>query len=191
MSTNPNPILTADEYLAIERKADFRSEYVDGEVYAMAGGSTNHALLSAALIARLDDQLRDRPCSVAGSDLRLYCEPARTLTYADAVVFCEPARYREGQKDTLVDAVFIAEVLSPSTQNYDRGEKFRCYRSLPSFSEYLLIAQTEIAAEHHVKQADRSWLFREWSGAEAEIELPSIGCRLRLGDLYRKVRFER
>ncbi len=178
-----------EQYLEIERAAEFRSEYLNGEVFAMAGGGRKHALIAAAVVARLDEQLGNRPCAVAGSDLRLFCQQAQMLTYPDIVVFCEPAQFLDGDTDTLVDATAIVEVLSPSTQNYDRGEKFRFYRGLPSFSEYLLLAQDAVRAEHHVRQADGSWLFRESGEPEAVIELKSIGCALQLGSLYRKVNF--
>jgi Uma2 family endonuclease len=130
----------------------------------MAGGAVNHALIATAVAARLDEQPGDRPCAVAGSNLRLFCQQAQMLTYPDIVVFFEPAQFLDGDTDTLVDATAIVEVLSPPIQNYDRGEKFRFYRGLPSFSEYLLLAQDAVRAEHHVRQPDGSWLFRE-SGA--------------------------
>ena len=189
MSTQPIPRLTVEQYLKIEREAEFRSEYLNGEVIAMAGGARNHALIAAAAVARLDEQLRDTPCAVAGSDLRLFCKSANILTYPDVVVFCEPVQFLDDDEDTLVDAVVLIEVLSRSTQNYDRGEKFRYYRELPSFREYLLLAQTEIRAEHHVRQLDGSWVFREITEPDAEIRLDSIGCRLRLGSLYSRVKF--
>ncbi len=97
---------------------------------------------------------------------------------------------QDGRRDTLTDATFIIEVLSPATKNYDRSEKFRFYRSLPSFSEYLLLAQDEMRAELHTRQSDRSWLFREFTGPDDEIELKSIGCRLQLQALYKRVEFE-
>ena len=190
MSTQPIPRLTVEQYLEIERAAEFRSEYLDGEVYAMAGGAVNHALIALDAAALLLSQLRGRPCTVAGSDLRLYCESYNILTYPDVVVFCNPRRFLDGRKDTLIDATVIIEVLSGSTQNYNRGEKFRFYRALPSFSEYVLLAQDAFRAEHYVRQPDASWLLRELKGPEAEIGLKSIDCRLRLADLYERVEFE-
>jgi Uma2 family endonuclease len=190
MPTQPVTRFTVEQYLAKERAAEFRTEYVNGEIFATAGGARNHALIAAAVISRLDEQLRDRPCAVAGSDLRLFCQKAQMLTYPDAVVFWEPGRFLDGDRDTLVDATLIVEVLSRSTQNYDRGEKFRSYRGLPSFSEYLLLAQDAVRAEHHVRQPDGTWLFRELNEPETFIELKSIGCRLQLGSVYRKVQPE-
>jgi Uma2 family endonuclease len=189
MATQPISRFTIEQYLTAERAAEFRSEYLNGEIVAMAGGTKNHALIAMAAGARLDEQLRGKPCAVAGSDLRLFCSAANTLTYADVVVFCEPAQFLDGDEDTLTDAVVIIEVLSRSTQNYDRSEKFRLYRSLPSFTEYLLLAQDAMRAEHYVRQPDGAWLFRELNGPDAEIVLNSIGCRLRFATLYERVKF--
>jgi Uma2 family endonuclease len=186
MSTQPIAHLTVEQYLEVERAAEFRSEYVDGQVYAMAGGAVNRALIAMAVGGRLDEQLRGRPCAVAGSDVRLFCESAKMLTYPDVVVFCKPRRFLDGKKDTLTDATVVVEVLSPSTQNYDRGEKFRFYRGLPSFSEYLLLEQDAIRAEHYVRQHDGAWLLREINEPESEIALTSIDCRLNLGSLYER-----
>jgi Uma2 family endonuclease len=189
MSTQPIPRLTVDQYLEMERAAEFRSEYIDGQVFAMSGGSRHHALIAMEVGARLNEQLRGRPCAVAGSDLRLYCKPGQVLTYPDIVVFCEPAQFLDGDEDTLTDATVIVEVLSPSTRNFDRGEKFHCYRGLPSFQEYVLVEQAAIRAEHYVRQSDGAWLLRELSGTDAQIKLESIGCKLTLGSLYERVKF--
>jgi Uma2 family endonuclease len=190
MSTQPLNLLTVEQYLEIERAAECRSEYLNGEIFAMAGGSVNHIVIASAAIVRIGQQLQGKPCTIAGSDLRVFCKPANILTYPDCVVFCGPRKYLDGQKDTLVDATVIVEVLSPSTKNYDRGEKFRYYRGLPSFVEYLLLAQDAIRAEHHVRQEDGSWLFREFNGPDSVIALKSIGCTLHLGDLYEHAEFE-
>ena len=190
MSSQPITLLTIEQYLEIERAAEFRSEYLNGEVFAMAGGGVNHALIAAAATIYIGEQLRGRPCAVAGSDLRLFCQPANILTYPDVVVFCEPRKFLDGEKDTLTDATVIVEVLSRSTRNYDRSEKFDYYRGLPSFAEYLLLAQDAIRAEHHVRQPDGCWLFRELTGPQAVIDLKAIGCRLNLGSLYERVEFE-
>jgi Uma2 family endonuclease len=190
MSSQAIPRLTVEQYLAQERAAEFRSEYLNGEVFAMAWGGRNHALIAAAVLMQFGEQLREKPCAAAGSDLRLFCPQDRMLTYPDITVFCEPARFLDGDLDTLVDATVIVEVLSRSTQTYDRSEKFRFYRGLPSFSEYVLLAQHEIRAEHHVRQPDGSWLFREFKEPGAVIELKSITCELQLGSLYAKARFD-
>ncbi len=186
MSTLPIPRLTPEQYLKIERTAEFRSEFLNGEVFGMAGGSRNHALVATAAVASLHEQLRTKPCAAAGSNLRIFCQAVNILTYPDASVSCDPVSFLDGDKDTLTDATLIVEVLSPSTQNYDRGEKFRFYRTLPSFAEYLLLASDAIRAEHHVRQPDGSWLFREFTAPNTVLDLNSISCRLSLADLYLK-----
>jgi Uma2 family endonuclease len=190
MSTQALPRFSIDEYLKLERAAETRSEYLQGTIVAMAGASRNHNWLASETLVRLGEQLRGRTCGVAGSDVRLYIPKYEVLTYPDVVVTCGPDVYIDGEKDTITDATFIVEVLSPSTQNYDRGEKFRYYRGMPSFAEYLLLSQDAIRAEHHVRQPDGSWVFREIADANALIELSSIGCQLPLGDLYARVQFE-
>ena len=127
MSTQPLPIFTVAQYLAKERVADQRSEYFQGAIYAMGGGSRNHALIAKEAGASLNRQLKGTPCAVAGSDLRVFCNKSHVLTYPDVVVFCESATFLDSERDTLTDATIIVEVLSPSTRNYDRREKFRLY----------------------------------------------------------------
>jgi Uma2 family endonuclease len=190
MSTQPVTRLTPEQYLEIERKAEFRSEYINGEMFAMAGATRNHGRIAAHTLAELVDQLSGRACEATGSDTRIYSAQYRVLTYPDVVVTCGPDKFLDARRDTLTDATVIVEVLSPSTRVYDRGEKFRIYRSLPSFAEYLLLAQDEIRAEHYARQSDNSWLFREFRGPSNEIELTSIGCRLQLKSLYERVEFE-
>ena len=190
MSTQVVPFLTPEQYLEIERVADTRSEYLGGAMYAMAGSSRNHAYLVMNAGYLLNGQLRGRECAAFATDLRLFVRQHRLITYPDVFVACPPFQDLDSRKDTMVDASVIIEVASPSTKNYDRREKFRFYRALPSFREYLLLAQDEIHAEHHVRQPDNSWLMREYSSPSDEIVLDSIGCRLRLSDLYERVEFE-
>ena len=190
MSTSPVSYLSPEQYLEIERAAEFRSEYLHGQMYAMSGGTLNHARIVANLVARLLEQLRGGPCELAANDLRLYIAREDVYTYPDIVVICGPVRFQDKHRDSIVDATVIVEVLSPSTGNYDRGEKFRFYRSLDSFSEYLLLAQDTQRAEHHVRQSDGSWLFREFTAPGDVIALRSVGCRLPLELLYERVTFE-
>jgi Uma2 family endonuclease len=190
MSTQPVTYLTLEQYLEIERKAEFRSEYINGEMFAMSGGTPNHARIVLNTARRLAEQLDGHACEAFDGDLRLYSAKYNFFTYPDVLVTCGPHHLLDARRDTLTDATVVVEVLSPSTSNYDRGEKFRFYRSLPSFSEYLLLAQDEIRAEHHVRQPDASWLFREFTCPADEIELNSIGCRLHLQTLYERVEFE-
>jgi len=190
MSTQPVPHLTFDQYLEIERAAEFRSEYLQGQMYAMAGASRNHGRILANAMGSLWEQLRGRECEAAATDLRIYSALAGISLYPDIVVTFGPDKFHDKLFDTLVDATAIIEVLSPSTRNFDRGEKFRYYRTLPSFAEYLLLAQDAIRAEHHARQPDGSWLFREFTGPGDVIDLKSIGCRLPLEVLYERVTFD-
>jgi Uma2 family endonuclease len=190
MSTQPVSYLTPEQYLDIERAAEFRSEYIDGQMFAMAGGTLNHAWVISNVVAELATRLRGSRCGVVSSDMRLHSRVFGIYTYPDIVVTCGTARLLDGHKDTLIDATAIVEVLSPSTQNYDRGEKFRYYRSLPSFVDYLILAQDAVRAEHYVRQKTGSWLLSEFTSPNDELELASIGCTLKLGPLYDRVEFE-
>lgn len=190
MSSQTIAYLTPEQYLEIERASEFRSEYLDGEVFAMSATTRNHGRIVGNTFIRLSEQLRDRSCEAGVADLRVFCAEYRVFTYPDIFVTCGPDKYFGNRRDTITDATLVIEVLSPSTMDYDRGEKFRYYRSLPSFAEYLLLAQDAMRAEHHVHQSDGSWLFREFNAPSFEIELNSIGCRLKLESLYERVEFE-
>ena len=187
MSTQSLPFLTPEQYLEIERAAETRSEYLAGSMYAMSGSTFDHAYLVGNSFSALNAQLRGRECAAFATDVRLFVRQHDLITYPDVFVTCRPFQALDGRKDTMTDATVIIEVLSPSTKNYDRGEKFLFYRALPSFREYLLLSQDKIRAEHHVRQPDGAWLMREYSSFADEIDLPSIGCRLRLQDVYERV----
>ena len=151
MSTQTTPLLTPGQYLEIERKADYKSEYIDGVMYAMAGASPNHARIVTNSVAQLWPQLRGGPCEVFSTDLRLFIKAVGIYTYPDIMVLCGTPGIVGAEEDA-ANPRFIAEVLSDSTKNYDRGEKFRFYRTIPGFSEYLLIAQDSIRAEHYQRR---------------------------------------
>ncbi len=188
MSTQPVTYLTAEEYLEIEAKNEFRSEFVHGEMFAMAVPTNNHSWIVSNVLGRLSEQLRGRLCGARSSEKRLHVAGFGAFTYPDVVVTCGPDRlYKDGR--SITDATAVIEVLSPSTQDYDRGEKFRIYRALPSFSDYLLLAQDEIRAEHHTRLPDGAWLLRDFSSPTDIIELKSVGCRLELQSLYERVEF--
>jgi Uma2 family endonuclease len=157
MSTQPVSFLTPEQYLELERAAETRSEYLAGSIYAMAGASLSHALVVSNAGFSLYSQLRGRDCTAFSSELRLFVPQYNLITYPDIFVSCRPFDVLDSRKDTLTDATCIIEVLSPSTKNYDRGEKFRFYRALPSFREYLVLAQDEVRAEHHSHQPDGAW----------------------------------
>lgn len=186
----PNPKKwTAEEYLEFERTAQERHEMLNGDVYAMAGTSKKHNQIGSAVGYLLYGQFLDRPCDVFQSDMRVQVSE-RTYFYPDVVVACGEAQFKDKKEDTLLNPTMIFEVLSPSTKNYDRGEKFEQYRTLPSLHEYGLISQTQMLVEHYSRQKDNSWVLRDLSAPEDVLVLASIDCTLRLQDIYRKVVFE-
>ncbi|HEX3877491.1 MAG TPA: Uma2 family endonuclease, partial [Bryobacteraceae bacterium] len=138
MSTQPITKVTAEEYLELERRSEFRSEYLDGQMFAMAGSSFNHSLIAGNTQGLLFAQLQASRCVATGSDTRIYIASYNVFTYPDLVVTCGAPQFYGDRRDVISDATFIVEILSPSNKNYDRAEKFEYYRSLPSFSEYLL-----------------------------------------------------
>lgn len=189
MSTNPNLRLTPEEYLRIERAAEWKSEYIDGEMFAMAGASPRHAIISANVVRELGNQLLDGPCILYNTDLRVATDPRRHYTYPDVIVGCDSPVYVDTQLDTLTNPTMIVEILSRRTETYDRGAKFERYRAVPSLAEYLLVAQDRVHVELYTRQTDGSWLLREWNDSAGEIELVSLRCLLRVGAIYAKVHF--
>ena len=178
---------TPEEYLALERAAEYKSEYFNGEIFAMVGACRNHVLIVTNLVAELGAQLKKRDCEVYSADMRLNIEITRAYTYPDVIVVCGEPQFSDEQKDTLLNPTVIIEVLSKSTQGYDRGGKFEQYRTLESFKEYLLISQDKPHVEHFVRQADNRWLLMETNKMEDSIELSSINCTLPLAEIYDKV----
>jgi Uma2 family endonuclease len=180
-------ILTTEEYLARERAALERNEYLNGIVVAMAGGTFLHDLVKVNLQSNLVAQLKGRPCYVFTSDMKVRIERANLFRYPDLSALCGPILFHDEQKDAYGNPALIAEILSPSTSRYDRTEKFALYRFLDSLVEYLLVAQDRQHAELLRKGADGQWTAQIFSSAEETLLLESIGCTLRLGDLYDKV----
>lgn len=180
--------LTPAEYLAMERQSETKSDYWDGEVYALAGASRNHNLIVTNITIGLGTQVKGRPCEVYPGDMRVKAAHA-AYTYPDVVVVCGRPEFEDRERDTLLNPTVLIEVLSPSTEAYDRGAKFEAYRSLPSLADYLLVAQDRAAVEHYSRQGDNRWLLTVYTDLEAVVRIESIGCELRLADLYDKVEF--
>ena len=187
MSTLSKTFLTAEEYLEIERKAEYKSEYYQGEMFAMAGASFTHNLLAGNILFGLRRGLGSRPCSVLPSDMRVRVSPRGLYTYPDVVVVCGEPQFPDKQNDTLLNPTLLVEVLSPSTEAYDLGRKFDHYKSIESLGQYLLVATDRIHADLFTRQADGSWLLTSASRMEDSLDLQSVGCRLTLADLYEKV----
>ena len=187
MSFELKPRVTSEEYLALERKAERKSEYFNGEIFAMAGSSPQHVLIVTNVVSELRSQLKTRPCTVYSTDLRLKVSATGMYTYPDVIVVCGEPQFDDDHKDTLLNPTLIVEVLSESTKDYDRGGKFEQYRMIESFVEYVLIAQNKRHVEHFVRQADNRWLLSETNRLEDTIELTSIACNLMLTEVYDKV----
>jgi Uma2 family endonuclease len=187
MSVQPIQHWTPADYLAFERSHPDKHEYVDGRVVLQAGGSRNHALIGINVTSSLHQQLRARPCTVYGSDMRVAIPQARRYVYPDITVLCGPASFEDPCDDTLTNPTLIIEILSPSTERYDRGKKFQAYQTLESFQEYLLIAQDAIVVEHFVRRSDKLWTFEVITDPNAVMTLTSIECTLRLEDIYEKI----
>jgi len=186
MSTQPKTFYTPEEYLELERNSETKGGYFSGEIFAMGGATPQHVLIVTNVVSELRSQLKDRPCKVYSTDLRVKVEPTGLYTYPDVVVVWDDPKFSDDQKDTLTNPVLIIEVLSDSTKNYDRGEKFELYRTLDSFKEYVLIAQDKLHVEHHVRQADNTWVLSETNRIESQIDLSSVNCVLKLSEIYDK-----
>jgi Uma2 family endonuclease len=188
MSAAPKPYITAEEYLELDRQADIKSEYYAGEVFAMASGSPIHSLIAANVIGILHPQLLEKPCRVYSSNLRVYASEA-LYTYPDATVVYGEPEFSDEHGETLLNPTLLVEVLSPNTEAWDRGGKFEHYRQRESLQEYVLIAQDRAHAERFARQPDGQWLLSEVNGLDGMLPLPSIGCKLGLGQVYHKVDF--
>ncbi|HEY6345282.1 MAG TPA: Uma2 family endonuclease [Bryobacteraceae bacterium] len=189
MSTHPRTLLTPQEYLEIERKAEFRSEYRAGEMFAMAGAREAHNLINGNAAGELRNQLRRTPCRVYSNEMRVLVPAADLYVYPDVVVVCDQPRFADEEFDTLLNPLVLVEVLSASTEAYDRGKKFEYYATLPSVREYLLLTTEYMHADLFTREAGGKWVVSSASRAEDFIEFSSIPCRLSLRDAYEKVEF--
>ena len=185
--TQPTTLLTPEEYLAAERAAETRSEYVDGVVYPMTGARLNHQLIVGNLTTELVIQLRGRDYLVLPVDMKVRMPDSRKFFYPDITVIGGKPQFHDDRKDIILNPVLLIEVLSKSTEAFDRGLKFQSYRQVPSLREYLLVAQDMPSIEQYVRQADGSWSFREAEGLEGSLALPSVECTLNLSAVYDKV----
>lgn len=182
--------ISVAEYLYQEERAEFKSEYFNGEVFAMAGGSAEHNLISSNLIRELGNQLEERPCLVYGSDQQVKILETGLHTYPDIAVVCSAPQFEDNRRRRLLNPILIIEVLSPSTEAYDRGDKFGHYQQLPSLQEYVLIASDKRRMECFSRQGEgNNWLLTTCSEPDATLELLSIRCHLSVDRVYRKVEF--
>ena len=186
MSAVPKPRYTVEEYLARERVAPSKSEYYRGEIFAMAGGSVRHNTISVNLVVSLRDRLRGSPCRPCNSDQRIRIPANGLSTYPDVSVVCGEVQTDTVDHDAIVNPRVIFEVLSNSTESYDRGKKFELYRTLPSLAEMVLVSQKEPLIEHFGRQDDGTWVLRERRAGQ-QVVLPSLGCQLSVDEVYLSV----
>lgn len=179
--------VTPQEYLALERKAEYKSEFYQGEIFAMAGASSAHNIISSNLNRILGTQLLHRDCIVYGGDMRVKVSPLGKYTYPDIMVACGNKIFDDAEEDTLVNPVLIIEILSHSTERYDRGAKFDHYQFIKTLAEYVLVSQDNRRVERYVRQANGDWAYRAFKENEDVIKLESLGCELVLHEIYLKV----
>jgi Uma2 family endonuclease len=190
MSRQVKTYVTPEEYLAFERKAENKNEYVNGEIFAWAGASRKHNLIAGNIVTSLSTQLRGKPCEVYPGEMRVKAPASRSYVYPDVVVACDEPKFEDDYLDTLLNPILVVEVLSKSTESYNRLAKSAYYRTIESLVEYLLVAQEEYRAEQYVKQTDGRWLLSDVRALDSVIELESIGCSLALHDIYDRISFD-
>jgi Uma2 family endonuclease len=186
MSTQPKPYLTTEQYLEIERNAERRSEYYNGEMFLMAGGSRRHGKITDNLTAALWNGLADKPCFAYSSEVRLWIAASGLYTYPDIMVVCEPEQSSPNDPDSITNPTVIIEVLSPSTEAYDRGKKFGHYLQLSSLRDYILVSQEEIRVDQFTIQAGGEHIFHSFNSLDDILELPSLGCSISFREIYSK-----
>lgn len=182
-----NVTYTPAEYLQLERAAETKSEYRYGQIRAMSGASRAHNLIAGNLYRELSQQLRRGTCEAYMSDMRVRVDRTGLYTYPDIAVACGDIRFEDSHVDTLRNPVVLIEVLSPSTEAYDRGEKFAHYQRLDSLQEYVLVSQDKVRVERYVRQGEE-WVLSELSALDDVLQIDAIGCSVRLGDVYERVK---
>ena len=189
MSAIPKTKLTPDEYLEFERKAEERHEYFNGEIFAMSGAKRNHNKAATNVSGLIWQHLKGKDCESYSNDMRVFVPRTGLYTYPDVVVVCGEPKFQDKVFDTLLNPTLLIEVLSESTESYDRGKKFQHYRSIESLQEYVLVSQDEARIEKYLKQGDGFWVLSEAVGLDSEIEFASIECRIALAEVFDKINF--
>lgn len=179
-----------EEYLELEVNSEERHEYIDGQIIPMTGGTPNHNQIALNISGALNFTLKRQPYRAFVTDQRLWIPHRRIHTYPDVMVVKTPLEYEEGRRDTLINPVFIAEVLSKSTKSYDRDEKFAAYRTISSFQEYVLIDQYRMHVEQYFKTENNKWIFSEYGDEDVILSLASVSFQISLADIYDKVDFD-
>ncbi len=190
MSLQPKSDYRFDDYLAAERGlCDEKHEYIGGKVFAMAGGSLEHNLIVSNLIRGLGNKLSGSPCMALPSDMRVRIEAANAGTYPDIVVLCDPPIFHDDRRDTIINPTLLIEVLSPSTEGYDRGGKFSLYRTLHSLKQYVMVAQDRISVDIYTREDSGRWLLAAKDLIEDSIPFDAIGCTVQVAEIYERVPF--
>ncbi|MDZ7304891.1 MAG: Uma2 family endonuclease [candidate division KSB1 bacterium] len=192
MGTQPlaKKFYTPEEYLAMEETAEYKSEYYQGEIFAMAGGSIDYNRIVRNLENRMSKAFEGKDCEVFFNDMRLRVDAVDLFTYPDLIVICGQPKFYENRRDTILNPLLIVEVLSESTKNYDRGEKFRLYRAIPTLREYTLVDQYKIHVEQFSLGQKGKWVLTEYDGAEAVLHCTSVDFQIPLTEIYSKVELE-
>ena len=188
MSARPQTYYTPEQYLEMDRAADTRSEYVGGEILAMAGASREHNRITLNVGSSLNEQLRGSPCEPFTSDLRVKGRTTGSFLFPDVVVGCSPLEFEDASLDILLNPVVIMEVLSPTTAAGDRSWNAH-YRRMATLKDFVMLSQYEPLVEHYTRQTDDQWVLTELRGPDAVLRLPSLGCELPLADIYERVAF--
>jgi Uma2 family endonuclease len=181
---------TPEEYLALEESAEFRSEFDDGEIVAMAGGSLNHQQITANFARILGTKVRGKNCRVLPSEMKVWVETYQKFYYPDVTVVCDKPKFHKQRNDTIENPKLLIEVLSDSTESKDRGEKFLSYQSLESLQEYILISQDKYLVERYFKREDTNWIYQPTIGIESEVYFESVEETLKLSEIYDLVEIE-
>lgn len=183
-------IYSPEEYLEWEINSGERHEYVKGEIILMTGGTPNHNKIALNFSTALNFALKRQPYDIFMTDQRLWIPQSRIYTYPDVMIIAQPLKYAENRRDTLINPLLIAEVLSQSTRTYDKNDKFAAYRTIPSFQEYLLIDQDRIYLEHYHKTESDEWVFLEYDNPQAILSLFSLDFQIEISEIYHKVNFD-
>jgi Uma2 family endonuclease len=190
MSAQPHHRMTPEEYLVFEEQSSEKHEYYGGQIVALAGGNQAHSIICSNLNALLHSQLRKRPCVIYTSDMKIRADQPRKYMYPDLAIVCGESQFEDPTRRVLLNPAVIIEVLSDSTEQYDRGKKFQYYRSIATVQEYILVAQDAKHIDHYRRQSENLWVLTSINGDDGVLELPTLECRLYLAEIYEKVPFD-
>ena len=184
MATQTLPFVTPEQYLEYERQAEFKSEYLEGEIFCMSGASPPHVLIASNALRALGNKIEGGPCHVYGSDLRVAANPKKSYFYPDVSVICGPLEFVDGRKDTVTNPKVVVDVLSPSTRGIDFGQKFYAYLRVPSITDIIFIEQGKVSIEHWYRNEDGGWKDSALEDMNGTLEIPSLNCSIPVAQIY-------